>query len=844
MPHSLGPLVVAAAVADLVGLLFVTAILVGLQQAFPRHYMRSWSWSWLSATVRSAGGILAATLPPLAMAGRWTLTLVILLAYYLQITWLLVGTRELSSGEVAPPRLRRIAIYGPVLLALVSTILVLADSPFAVRTFTHFVIPSAALGVAALVAVAELLRRPHAASAVGVRLMAGALGLYGLVRVHDVVIHLRWMLGARLPGYPAYLGFVDLAVMTVFGLGAVVSLLDDERDRLRVAEAKFARVFRSSPDVIAVTLPREGGLIVDINQQFERILGYGREEAVGKTTVELGLWANPADRFALWEEGQRGLVRDREVELRTKSGERRPFSLGAETFEVEGRTFAVAVARDMSDRLRAADELRRSEAHLRLALDAAGVGTWELDTSTGLVTWSEGSELVLGVTKGVLPRTLASYLQLVHADDRETVREALRGTLHEQRDFLEEHRVVAGDGGARWVEGRGRIQRDASGRPLLIRGTVVDVSARKEAEQALRESEERFRRLAGASFEGVATSEAGVVIEANEQLAEMLGCRLSDLVGRSIQDFVAAPSKQLVQDHLVEGAGAPYQHLARRADGSFFPVEVRARTVPYRGRTVRLSAIRDISERVEAERRQRRLEADLRNARIMESLGSLVAGVAHEARNPLFSITATLDAMERGLRSQPKFADYATRLRSEVARLTRLTQDLLDYGRPSRLQQGEARIADVVSRAARSCTSLAAERQVRIEIEMAPDLPALEIDAVQMERACANLITNALQHAPAGSVVRIGGSVERDPRPAVLVSVEDEGPGVPAEHVERVFEPFFTRRSGGTGLGLSIVQRVVEAHAGQVAARNRAQGGACFSVRLPLGPAAETKQAG
>jgi PAS domain S-box-containing protein len=842
MPHSLGPLVVAAAVADLVGLLFVTAILVGLQQAFPRNHMRSWSWSWLAGTVRSTGGILAATLPPLAMAGRWTLTLLIVLAYYLQIAWLLVGSRELSSGEVAPLRLRRVAVHGPVLLAVASTILVLAGAPLAVRTLARFVLPSAALGVAALVTMAALLRRPHAAPAAGVRLMAGALGLYGLVRVHDVVIHLRWLLGAPLPGYPAYLGFVDLAVMTVFGLGAVVSLLDDERDRLRVAEEKFARVFRSSPDAIAITLPREGDLIMDVNQQFERILGYTREEAVGKTTVELGLWVDPSDRLALWEEGQRGLVRDREVEFRTRSGERRPFSLGAETFEIEGRTFAVAVARDMSDRIRAADELRRSEAHLRLALDAAGVGTWELDTSTGLVTWSEGSEVVLGVAKGALPRTLASYLQLVHADDRENVREALRGTLHEQLDFLEEHRIVTGDGGTRWVEGRGRIQRDASGRPLLIRGTVVDVSARKEAEQALRESEERFRRLAAASFEGVATSEAGVVIEANEQLADMLGCRPSDLVGRSIQDFVAAPSQQLVQDHLLEGSGAPYQHLARRADGSCFPVEVRARTVPYRGRTVRLSAIRDISERVEAETRQHRLEADLRNARIMESLGSLVAGVAHEARNPLFSITATLDAMERGLRSQPKFEEYATRLRSEVARLTRLTQDLLDYGRPSRLQQGRAAIGDVVARAARACASLADERQVRVEIEMASDLPALEIDAAQTERACANLITNALQHAPAGSVVRIGGSVERDPHPAVLVSVEDEGPGVPAEHIERVFEPFFTRRSGGTGLGLSIVQRVVEAHGGRVTAHNRAQGGACFTVRLPLGPGPQTNE--
>jgi signal transduction histidine kinase len=246
---------------------------------------------------------------------------------------------------------------------------------------------------------------------------------------------------------------------------------------------------------------------------------------------------------------------------------------------------------------------------------------------------------------------------------------------------------------------------------------------------------------------------------------------------------------------------------------------------------------------VEAETRQQRLEEDLRNARIMEAMGSLVAGVAHEARNPLFSISATVDAMEAGCRSHPEFEEYAALLRSEVGRLTRLTQDLLDYGKPSLLQRGPALLADVVRRAARSCAPLARERQVRVEMEMAADLPALAIDVAQMERACENLITNALQHAPAGSAVRVFGRVESGRvRPTVLFTVEDEGPGLPAEDIARIFEPFFTHRQGGTGLGLSIVQRVVAAHGGEVMACNRAGRGACFTVRLPLGPGAGMSQ--
>ena len=110
----------------------------------------------------------------------------------------------------------------------------------------------------------------------------------------------------------------------------------------------------------------------------------------------------------------------------------------------------------------------------------------------------------MGLVKERLPGTFESYLQLVHPDDRESVRERLQEAIRGDRlHFLEEHRLSSEEVGVRWVEGRGRIQRDDSGRAVLVKGTVVDVTPRKEAEQALRESEERFRRLAAASLKAL-----------------------------------------------------------------------------------------------------------------------------------------------------------------------------------------------------------------------------------------------------------------------------------------------------------------------------------------------------
>jgi PAS domain S-box-containing protein len=481
---------------------------------------------------------------------------------------------------------------------------------------------------------------------------------------------------------------------------------------------------------------------------------------------------------------------------------------------------------------------------------------------------------------------------------------------------------------------------------------------RERAEEAIRESEERFERLAAAAFEGIAITEGGVFLDTNEQLAGLLGYSVADLVGREVAGFVADEDRERVKASLEIASEEPYQHRARRRDGTVFPVEVRARALPHRGRTVRVTAIRDMSERVMAEERQSRLEADLRQAaeewrqtfdaldlgivladaqgrivrlnrtardllvasyddavgrrleelsdrepwqtlfhlhgqvgatrssvveeaheesngrsfyllgspwfrgegeppwrvmtfrdvtdftamqsqlrraRTMEAMGSLVAGVAHEVRNPLFSISATVDALESELGARPEFPECAALLRSQVDRLNQLMRDLLDYGRPSVLRRGPTRLVDVVRRAVRSCATLARERQVRVSEEVADDLPALGLDAARVEQALENLLANALQHAPPGSVVRIVLRLDTSGHePRAACAVEDEGPGLPGENLTRAFEPFFSRRKGGTGLGLPIVQRVAEAHGGDVIAENLPGAGARFTLFLPV----------
>jgi signal transduction histidine kinase len=230
------------------------------------------------------------------------------------------------------------------------------------------------------------------------------------------------------------------------------------------------------------------------------------------------------------------------------------------------------------------------------------------------------------------------------------------------------------------------------------------------------------------------------------------------------------------------------------------------------------------------------LEAAVRHGETLATLGTLVGGVAHEVRSPLFGITSTLDALVARVGDPEDLRPHVTTLRTEVGRLDTLMQDLLDYGRPITDAVARDRLEDVVAEAVHATAALAGKRRVRVECDLPGGLPPLLMDRRRMVQVFQNLIDNAVRHAPEGGTVRVG-SAAADRAGAVWVTctVDDDGPGFSPGDAAKAFVPFFSRRDGGTGLGLPIVQRIVDQHGGTVEAGNHPGGGARLTVRLPVG---------
>jgi len=449
---------------------------------------------------------------------------------------------------------------------------------------------------------------------------------------------------------------------------------------------------------------------------------------------------------------------------------------------------------------------------------------------------SRSVENLVGHTAGELQETRDLWLGLVHPEDRGELRSALE-TVAGNRSASVQYRVRKGDDeGYRWVEDHVIPQTDEAGNLVGAIGALRDVTARKAAEVERVRLEDQLRRASrewGETFDAIQQpvlilGSRGHVLRLNRATLVALGIeRFEQVLGRELWQCSDGEPWVTVQRMVAQLQVGEQVESRKVVDGvrswlvSVSPVPDRESETEH-GTVVYLRHMTEID----------RLEASLRQAERMAELGSLVAGVAHEVRNPLFGISAIVDALKSGAIPDDELPESLDLLHNEVDRLNRLASGLLEFGKPVPAPQDRHAVSSLVEEVMRECSATAREKRVVFLFSGLSELPAVSVDRRSFLTALRNLVENAIQHAPEESEIRLQG--RRLDGDHVELEVRDHGPGFPEEERERYLQPFFSRRPGGTGLGLSIAANVVRQHGGRLTLGNADDGGGRVLVALPL----------
>ncbi|WP_455211166.1 PAS domain S-box protein [Kaarinaea lacus] len=265
---------------------------------------------------------------------------------------------------------------------------------------------------------------------------------------------------------------------------------------LHQSEEKFKKAFYASPDVIAITRLADGK-IIEINDSFEHITGYNKREAIGRTTLELNIYADPRERQRLIDQlRDTRSVKDFPWSLRTKTGELRDCLISSEVFAFGEEVYMVSVIRDITNTKIAEQALRSSESSLRKAQEIANLGNWSINLQTNEVTWSDNLYRIYGFNKGDYNGDVWDIIfQTIHPEDRAKLDDALRHIkLASKPKWQMDYRIIRPDGELRYLWSNGEFLYDDNGKPVKVVGIVQDVTERELNQQELQRSRTELKQ--------------------------------------------------------------------------------------------------------------------------------------------------------------------------------------------------------------------------------------------------------------------------------------------------------------------------------------------------------------
>ena len=583
------------------------------------------------------------------------------------------------------------------------------------------------------------------------------------------------------------------------------------------------------------------------NLAFAEMLGISRDRIIGRDARDLAP-RELADKYARMDAELylTGGVQEYETQSQAKNGIRRDILITKSLIrDTLGNICGlVGQALDVSERKAAELALMQSEKKYRKLFEKAPVGIFQT-TADGqpLAANNEMARIVGCSTPEEALRTYTDLGTQLYADPKR--REEFI-TLIRNQGYVEnfEYEAQRADGEHIWISMNAVMEPATEDSPAMLCGFSKDITGRKQMVRDIRESEERYKQLSDATFEAIFLSRNGICTGQNRTAERMFGYTLEEALGRPGTDWIHPESRETVRQHISTDSTAPYEAVALRKDGTTFPCEIQGRTARKKGELLRITALRDITER---KRVMDALEAAKEQAEAANQAKSLfLANMSHEIRTPLNGIMGMLQLLQTTALTpeQEEFADIGV---ASCKRLVRLVSDILDL---SKVEAGRLEIrsepfelSEILHTTRHLFQPAAQQAGLKLRIVLGDNIPRQLLgDSTRLQQVVNNLVGNALKFTEKGEVV-----VTAWPLPApekekcrIMLTVADTGIGIPDSKLDNLFTAFsqvennFQRKYQGAGLGLSISKRLVQLMNGNMAVSSTLDKGTTFYLSLPF----------
>jgi PAS domain S-box-containing protein len=619
--------------------------------------------------------------------------------------------------------------------------------------------------------------------------------------------------------------------------------------KLKEAEEKFRTIFESSNDAIFILGKSR---VIDFNDAALQMMGYSsRVEQLGTTPADWSPQTQPdgqdsaeaaeSEIAKAFKEGRNFF----EWTHRRANGELFPAEVLLTPMQLDGAQVIQATVRDITERKRAEEALQVSEANLLKAQEVAHIGSWYLDLVENKLVWSAENHRIFGVPEGTR-MSYEGFIEVVHPEDRGYVSRKWKAAI-EGEPYDIEHRLLI-DNEVKWVREKAELNLDDKRVPISAIGITQDITVRKKAEEALKESEERWQQIADNSNDFIMIIDTKSVIQYINRL--MPGLTMEQVIGSNITDWVPEDFRSTmvtcVEGVLRTGEIGWFESEYVASDGTVSKFESRVGPICTNGKITELVvSAGDVTKRFNAEKEKETLYVQLLQAQKMEAIGTLAGGIAHDFNNILTVVKSLSSLALSKVPDDSPLKEYFTPIQCASDRGASLIQQLMIFAESRPPEVVELDINESIGGLLGMLSSLI-DADISIEEKLGEGVWTVEGDRGRLEQVVTNLILNASDALVQGGQIEISTenvtvtkespSMVGDMTPGkyVRLSVEDDGIGMAPEVVDHIFEPFFTTKSpAGTGLGLSVVYGIIKEMHGGIEVSSEPGLGAKFSVYLP-----------